>query len=69
MKNLLFIKVMYCIIASLTYKHDTSKTASLSISNIITPYLLQIADDGGIEVPRCDKGLKCGVYLYHGIDQ
>jgi alanine dehydrogenase len=26
-----------------------SKTASLSISNIITPYLLQIAEDGGIE--------------------
>lgn len=45
-----------------------SKTASLSISNIITPYLIQIADDGGIESAiRCDKGLKCGVYLYHGI--
>jgi alanine dehydrogenase len=45
-----------------------SKTASLSISNIITPYLLQIADDGGIESAiRCDKGLKNGVYLYHGI--
>jgi alanine dehydrogenase len=45
-----------------------SKTASLSISNIITPYLLQIAEDGGIESAiRCDKGLKNGVYLYHGI--
>jgi alanine dehydrogenase len=45
-----------------------SKTASLSISNIITPYLLQIADDGGIETAiRCDKGLKNGVYMYHGI--
>jgi alanine dehydrogenase len=45
-----------------------SKTASLSISNIITPYLIQISDDGGIESAiRCDKGLKCGVYLYHGI--
>lgn len=45
-----------------------SKTASLSISNIITPYLLQIADDGGIESAiRCDTGLKNGVYLYHGI--
>ena len=40
----------------------------LSISNIITPYLLQIAEDGGIESAiRCDKGLKNGVYLYHGI--
>lgn len=45
-----------------------SKTASLSISNIITPYLMQIADDGGIESAiRCDKGLKNGVYIYHGI--
>ena len=45
-----------------------SKTASLSISNIITPYLLQIAEDGGIESAiRMDKGLKNGVYLYHGI--
>ncbi|MET0759144.1 MAG: alanine dehydrogenase [Flavobacterium sp.] len=45
-----------------------SKTASLSISNIITPYLLQIAEDGGIETAiRCDSGLKNGVYLYHGI--
>ncbi len=45
-----------------------SKTASLSISNIITPYLLDIADDGGIESSiRINKGLKNGVYLYHGI--
>jgi alanine dehydrogenase len=45
-----------------------SKTASLSISNIISPYLRQIAEDGGIEgAIRCDKGLKNGVYLYHGI--
>ena len=45
-----------------------SKTASLSISNIITPFLLRIAEDGGIESSiRCDNGLKHGVYLYHGI--
>jgi alanine dehydrogenase len=45
-----------------------SKTASLSISNIITPYLMQIAEYGGIESAlRCDKGLKNGVYMYHGI--
>ncbi|MGL5112631.1 MAG: alanine dehydrogenase [Flavobacterium sp.] len=45
-----------------------SKTASLSISNIITPYLLQMAEDGGLESAiRCNKGLKNGVYLYHGI--
>lgn len=45
-----------------------SKTASLSISNILTPYLLQIGDDGGLETSiRCDHGLKNGVYCYHGI--
>ena len=45
-----------------------SKTASLSISNILTPYLHQIAEDGGLESAiRCNKGLKNGIYLYHGI--
>jgi alanine dehydrogenase len=45
-----------------------SKTASLSISNILTPYLLQIADYGGLESAiRCNVGLKNGLYLYHGI--
>jgi len=45
-----------------------SKTASLSISNIITPYLLKVAEDGGIEESiRRDRGLKHGVYMYHGI--
>lgn len=44
------------------------KTASLAISNIISPYLMQIAEDGGIESAiRCDHGLKNGVYSYHGI--
>jgi alanine dehydrogenase len=45
-----------------------SKTASLSISNIITPSLIHIAEDGGIESAlRINKGLKNGVYVYHGI--
>ncbi|MBP1224438.1 alanine dehydrogenase [Flavobacterium sp. 1355] len=45
-----------------------SKTASLSISNILTPYLHQISEDGGLESAiRCNKGLKNGIYLYHGI--
>jgi alanine dehydrogenase len=45
-----------------------SKTATLSISNIITPYLLNLAENGGIETTiRFDKGLKNGIYLYHGI--
>ncbi len=45
-----------------------AKTASISLSNILTPSLLQIAEDGGIESAiRCDIGLKNGVYFYHGI--
>lgn len=44
-----------------------SKTASLSISNIISPFLLQMAEDGGIESAiRCNAGLKNGIYFYHG---
>jgi alanine dehydrogenase len=45
-----------------------SKTASLSISNMISPYLMHIADNGGIETSiRFDTGLKHGIYMYHGI--
>ncbi|UUC44766.1 alanine dehydrogenase [Flavobacterium cerinum] len=45
-----------------------SKTASMSISNIITPFLLQIAEDGGVESAiRCNRSLKNGIYFYHGI--
>ncbi|WP_274476542.1 alanine dehydrogenase [Mangrovimonas aestuarii] len=45
-----------------------SRSASISISNIFTPYLLQIAEDGGLENSvRFDKGLKNGLYFYHGI--
>ena len=63
-----FIKnnvVHYCVpnIAS-----RYSKTASLGISNILSPFLMQIAEDGGLESAiRCDMGLKSGVYIYHGI--
>ncbi len=45
-----------------------SRTASNAISNIFTPYLLKIAEDGGIEnAIRLDNGLKNGLYFYHGI--
>lgn len=45
-----------------------SRTASISISNIFTPYLLKIAEDGGLENSlRFDRGLKNGLYFYHGI--
>ncbi|MCA0932119.1 alanine dehydrogenase [Lutimonas saemankumensis] len=45
-----------------------SRTASVSISNIFTPYLLNIGDMGGIEnAARFDKSLQKGMYFYHGI--
>ncbi|MFD0862155.1 alanine dehydrogenase [Sungkyunkwania multivorans] len=45
-----------------------SRTASVSLSNIFTPYLLKIAEDGGLENSlRFDRGLKSGLYFYHGI--
>ena len=45
-----------------------ARTASLSISNIFTPYLLHIAEEGGLEnTLRFDKGLRNGLYFYHGI--
>lgn len=44
------------------------KTASISISNIFTPYLLEIAECGGLEnAIRFDGGLKNGLYFYRGI--
>ncbi|MHB0754896.1 alanine dehydrogenase [Polaribacter sp. M15] len=45
-----------------------SRTASVSISNIFMPYLLNIADEGGFEnAARYDKSLRNGMYFYHGI--
>ncbi|GLB51982.1 alanine dehydrogenase [Neptunitalea chrysea] len=45
-----------------------SRTASISISNIVTPYLLEIGEHGGLEnFLRFDKGLRNGLYFYHGI--
>ena len=45
-----------------------SRTASLSISNIFTPYLLKIGEEGGLEPAlRFDAGLRSGLYFYHGI--
>ncbi len=44
------------------------KTASISISNIFTPYILEIAESGGLEnAVRYDQGLKNGLYFYRGI--
>jgi alanine dehydrogenase len=67
-KNSTFVKhgvIHYCV-PNIPARY--SRTASVSISNIFTPYLLKIADEGGIENSlRFDKGLKNGLYFYHGI--
>ena len=67
-KNPTFIKhgvIHYCV-PNIPARY--SRTASISISNIFTPYLLKIAEDGGIENSlRFDRGLKNGLYFYHGI--
>ncbi len=67
-KNPTFVKhniIHYCV-PNIPARY--SRTSSVSISNIFTPYLLKIADDGGIENSlRFDKGLKNGLYFYHGI--
>lgn len=45
-----------------------ARTASVSISNIFTPYLLNIAEEGGFEnAARFDRSLRNGMYFYHGI--
>ena len=44
------------------------KTATISLSNIFTPYLLKLGEEGGVENSlRYDKGLRNGLYMYHGI--
>lgn len=44
------------------------KTSSISISNIFTPYLLEMGESGGLEnAIRYDNGLKNGLYFYRGI--
>ena len=45
-----------------------ARTASFAISNMLTPYLLNIAEEGGFEkAARFDKSLRNGMYFYHGI--
>lgn len=45
-----------------------AKTASISISNIITPYLLSVGDEGGFETAvKYDRVIRSGMYMYKGI--
>jgi alanine dehydrogenase len=66
-KNPVFIKhdvIHYCVpnIAS-----RVSRTASMAISNILTPILLIIAEEGGLEHSiRKHECLRSGVYAFNG---
>jgi len=45
-----------------------ARTASVSLSNMLTPYLLYVAEEGGIEAAaRCDNSLRNGIYTFHGL--
>ncbi len=45
-----------------------SRTASISLSNILIPILLAIGDSGGVDnYIKTSKGFRKGVYIYHGI--
>lgn len=45
-----------------------ARTSSVSISNMFTPYLLDIGEKGGLEnTLRFDAGLRNGLYFYHGV--
>lgn len=45
-----------------------SRTASYSLSNIFTPLLIEMGEDGGLEkLMRHQKGIRHGVYMYKGI--
>lgn len=57
--------IHYCV-PNITSRY--SKTATLAISNIISPYLLDLAENGGLEnVLLYDKNIRAGVYMYQGI--
>jgi alanine dehydrogenase len=57
--------IHYCVpnIAS-----RVSRTASYALSNVFSPILLNIGEEGGVNnVLRRDKGVRHGVYIYNGI--
>ncbi|OQY05929.1 MAG: alanine dehydrogenase [Bacteroidetes bacterium 4572_117] len=67
-KNPAYIKfgvVHYCVrnIAS-----RTARTASIALSNVLTPILLKIGDEGGItKLLKTDRGIRNGAYIFNGI--
>lgn len=58
--------VIHYGVPNITAKY--SKTASLAISNIISPYLLEISESGTIEdAIHYDNTIRSGIYMYKGI--
>lgn len=57
--------IHYCVpnIAS-----RVARTASYALSNVLTPIILEMGEEGGMEnFIRQHKGLRSGVYIYNGI--
>jgi alanine dehydrogenase len=47
---------------------SVARTASIAISNVLLPLLLEMSDSGGLNNQlKEDKGLRHGVYVYNGI--
>jgi alanine dehydrogenase len=45
-----------------------SRTASYALSNVLTPILVNVGDEGGVEnLLRSNSGVRHGVYIYNGI--
>lgn len=58
--------VIHYGVPNITAKY--SKTASLAISNIISPYLLDLNENGTIEdAIQYDVAIRSGIYIYKGI--
>lgn len=54
--------IHYCV-PNIASKY--ARTASIAISNILTPMLLSIGDNGGLDhLIRTDEGVKQGIYTY-----
>jgi alanine dehydrogenase len=68
LNNPTFIKhgvVHYCVPNTPSL---VSRTASISMSNILIPILLAIGDNGGVDnYIKSSRGFRKGVYIYHGI--
>lgn len=44
------------------------RTASMALSNIFMPIILQIAEEGGVDqLLRSNEGFRAGVYMYNGV--